>query len=150
MKTLKNREADENNGTPIGAPKPPGPATTQTDRAVALTPQTRTVHRPTRRGTRKNTQRNTRQTNNDRKQTQNNRRTTQNKTLSVARKKSGFARGAQVESWTLIPYSQSSNWFQLHNSPMSTAFNCNCTATLFSRWFCASNSWFPLGSSLSF
>src|SRR6266550_1265611 len=82
--------------------------------------------------------------------TQNNRRTTQNKTLSVALKKSGFARGAQVESWTLIPYSQSSNWFQLHNSPMSTAFNCNCTATLFSRWFCASNSWFPLGSSLSF
>src|SRR6266581_7746883 len=82
MKTLKNREADENNGTPIGAPKPPGPATTQTDRAVALTPQTRTVHRPTRRRTRKNTQRNTRQTNNNRKQTQNNRGTTQNQKMT--------------------------------------------------------------------
>src|SRR2546428_9776488 len=110
----ENREADKNNTTLIGAPQPPRPTTTQTDRAAGLTPQTRTVHRPTRRRTRKNTQRNTRQTNNDRKQTQNNRRTTQNKTLSVGRKKFGFDRGTQVESWTLIPYSPSSNWFQLY------------------------------------
>src|SRR6266704_2907377 len=130
MKTLKNREAGKINQTSIGAPKPSGPATTQTDRAAALTTQTRTLHRTTRRRTRKNTQRNTRQTNNDRKQTQNNRRTTQNKTLSVARKKFGFDRGTQVESWTLIPYSPSSNWFQLYNSAISTACNCNCTATL--------------------
>src|SRR6266516_4165460 len=84
MKTLKNREAGKINQTSIGAPKPSGPASTQTDRAAAFTTQTRTVHRTTRRRARKNTQRNTRQTNNNRKQTQNNRRTTQDTTLTIA------------------------------------------------------------------
>ncbi|HYU88231.1 MAG TPA: hypothetical protein VEL52_06045 [Candidatus Bathyarchaeia archaeon] len=77
----ENREAKKINRTPIGTPQPPGPATTQTHRAAALTPQTRTVHRTTRR-TQKNTQGNTRQTNNNRKQTQNNRRTNENTTLT--------------------------------------------------------------------
>src|SRR5438552_17633380 len=102
MKTLKTEKPQLSTDT-FGAPKPPRPITTPTHRTPALTTQTRTVHRTTRRRTRKNTQRNTRQTNNHRKQTQNNRRTAQNKTLSVARKKSGFDRGTQVESWTLIP-----------------------------------------------
>ena len=78
----ENREACNFNRIQFGAPQPPGPASTQTNRAVALTPQTRTVHRATRR-TRKNPQRNTGQTNNNRKQTQNNRRTTQNQAVKV-------------------------------------------------------------------
>src|SRR5438094_6761429 len=82
MKTLKTNKPRKITKTQIGTSQPPGPATTQTDRAAALTTQTRTVHRTTRRRTRKNTQRNTRQTNNNRKQTQNNRRTTQNQTLT--------------------------------------------------------------------
>ena len=81
MKTLKTEKRQLSTDT-FGAPQPPGPTTTQTDRAAALTPQTRTVHRTTRRRTRKNTQRNTRPTNNDRNQTENNRRTTQGQTLT--------------------------------------------------------------------
>ncbi len=74
----EKRRHDPLHVTCFGTPQPSRPAPTQTNRATALTTQTRTVHRTTRR-TRKNTQRNPRQTNNDRNQTQNNRRTTQDK-----------------------------------------------------------------------
>ena len=81
MKTLKTETRQLSRYT-FGAPKSPRPTTTQTDRASALTTQTRTLHRTTRGRTRKNTQRNTRPTNNDRNQTENNRRTTQGQTLT--------------------------------------------------------------------
>src|SRR5437016_4122866 len=95
MKTLKTETRQLSRYT-FGAPKSPRPATTQTDRAAALTTQTRTVHRTTRRRTRKNTQRNTRQTNNNRKQTQNNRRTTQDKTLT------GLSVSKNLHTWNIL------------------------------------------------
>src|SRR5439155_25762634 len=85
MKTLKTKKPRKITKNQIGTSQPPGPATTQTHRAAGLTPQTRTVHPPTRRRTRKNTQRNNRQTYTHRKQTQNNRRTNENTTLTKLR-----------------------------------------------------------------
>jgi hypothetical protein len=80
MKSLKT-ERRQSIATFVGPPQPAGPASTSTNRAAAITAQTRTVHRTTGR-TGKNTQRNTRQTNNHREQTQNYRRTSQDKTLT--------------------------------------------------------------------
>ena len=49
MKTLKTEKLHKITKSQIGTPQPPRPVTTQTNRAAALTTQTRTVHRTKRR-----------------------------------------------------------------------------------------------------